>query len=277
MTERPRVYPPAIGHVRAAARMPALSVAEANCAHAETRIAADPRWLGPSRRPRMERDRPGRGAELAPAAGRMPAHADRHARRARRPARWADGQFRGRAHEHRCRARRLPGADAHRPGHPRWQLRRKSGVYVRVRWRAIQWRHPARVRVAVAGRRAFARGACARLSRRRSGRGPEVHRRACLHRRPRYAAEKCGCVVAGAAGEMCGAARRAHRQRDRSLLRDGSRQPLGAGRTRVSRDHRGERGVPCRGRAGRARSRLRARRERRVRAADRDRRRREAS
>ena len=61
-----------------------------------------------------QRDREGERAELAPSARRVPAHAGRDARPARRPAGRPDGQFRSRPHEHRLGPHRLPGPDPHR-------------------------------------------------------------------------------------------------------------------------------------------------------------------
>jgi hypothetical protein len=222
----------------------------------------------------MECDRAGERAELAAPALRVPEHADRHPRPACRLARRADGQFRSRTHEHRRRPRRVSGTHAHRPGRPRRQFRPQPRAGAGVRRREGERRHLARVRPDVAGRRAFARRPRVRLPRRRSRCRRECHRRACVHRWPRYAAEECGRVAAEARRQVCGPVRRAHRHRDRSLLRDGPRQPLGAGRAGVSRDHRGQRGLRCGRCDDCARCGLRPRRNRRVREADRDRRRR---
>ena len=85
-----------------------------------------PRWLGHFRQARAVR--PGRGAhaERRPPDARLPPrHAD-HLRPRCRPARGADGQFRGRAHEHRRGPGGADGSGADRPCHSDGHLRRRT-------------------------------------------------------------------------------------------------------------------------------------------------------
>ena len=128
-------------------------------------------------------------AELRPDLGELPACAARRARAGRRAARGADGQLRGRPHEHRRRPRRLDGPAADRQRHRRRQLRRQRGARGLRRGGQGERRHRARRRARLARRRARApaphrRGGGGDRGGGGAGRGPR------LPRRPRRAAEE---------------------------------------------------------------------------------------
>ncbi len=128
-------------------------------------------------------------AGLRRAARALPARRARRLRRGGRPAARADGQLRGRAPQHRRRARRLPGADADLEGDRR---RRRSS-------RTACWCRPATRRRGGGARStswACSRtaactatwGTSRRASSWRGGAARRPRRRARLPRRPRHAA-----------------------------------------------------------------------------------------
>ena len=198
----------------------------------QTVAAADPRRLGPSRGTRRQRHRAGRAAELAPAAGRVPAHPGPHRGPLRRPAGRADGQFRSRPHEHRRRPHRLPGPDPRRCRDRGRQFLRQcrtaGGLRRRPRRPAAPCMCSACCRpAACTATRAHifamielaARAAACRASPCMPSSTAATRRRA----RPKPACARCrqACDARG---------QRAHRHDQRPLLRDGSRPALGSRR-----------------------------------------------
>ena len=238
----------------------------------QARAPADPGRLGPSRGGGGRQcPGPGRPAELAAAAGRLPAHPGAHRGPPRRPAGGPDGQFRGRPHEHRRRAHRLPGPDPGGRRHRGRQFQHQPRVAGGVRRRRRGGRHPAPVRPALAGRRAQPPGAPVRHARAGGRAGRAGRGGACLPGRARYPAAFGRGEPAQAAGAVREGEGRPHRHRQRPLLRHGSRQALGPCRARLPGHHRGDGAVPLRRCAGGTARSLRARRGRRVRHADRGR------
>ncbi len=221
------------------------------------RRARHPRRLGSRSTGAWKRDRARRDTGLRQALGAVPAHHTEGVGRGRRAAARADGQLGGRAPHDRIGSRPQPGPDARQrrgrgrfPGDERRAARRLSkGARARgqrppagprvARWRAFPHRSPA----------------CAPRS--RSNAGSELeHLDSRVHRRPRRLApiRRDGSRRASP---------RPHRDRVRAVLRDGSRQPLGKDRSRISRDlprRRQPRNGPGRG----GRGELRTRRDGRV-------------
>ena len=187
--------------------------------------------LSPAREAQRRRAR--RHAELRPDLGDLPARAAGRARARRRPARGADGQLRGRPHQHRRRPGGLDGPAAHRQRHRRRQLRRRT-----PRSRPSS-RRSGRARARRTSPGSPRRAACTPTSARSPPRraaiaAAGVHGRgARLPRRPRRSAAERRRPDRRARG---GAARgRAHRHGQRPLLRHGPRQALGPGGARRSR------------------------------------------
>ena len=189
--------------------------------------AVHSRRLGPQPVARGERRRRSADAELRPDLGELPARDARRARAGRRAARGADGQLRGRAHQHRRRPGGLDGPAADRQRDRRRQLRRQSRARALHRGAEGERRAP---RISPGSPR---RAGCTRTSgtsrrrRRRSRRpGVPVAVHAFLDGRdvpPSSAAGAGRRARGGAAG------RRAHRHGLGAVLRDGPRQALGAG------------------------------------------------
>ena len=206
----------------------------------------------------------------------FPEYAGPHLRALRRPARRPDGQQRSGPSEHRRGPRRPHGRHPHRP-HDR--LRRVLQEPGAAR------RHEARAHAPAAPdgpvqrrRRAFAaRRISTPCSKWRSSEGVERGLRPLLHGRPRHAARKrrrlsCEQLQKETARDR----RREDRDGLRPLLRDGSRQALGAHRARLRRHGARQRREGHRSGGGDA-ALLRKGRDRRVHRAGHHRRRAQAS
>ena len=200
---------------------------------AASRRARDSRRLRLPRSHARQRHRAREEAALGRAHRDVPAHVDRRLRVRRRPAARTDGQFRGRAPQHRRRPRRLPGLHANRPRDRNRRVRAQSGA-ARRRRRApapAARRCTCSVSLSPGGVHSHERQIAAMVelaaARRRA-----AHPRARVPRRPRYAAAKRGRVARAAGRRVRAPSGRAHRFDRRPLLRDGSRPALGARRAR---------------------------------------------
>ena len=188
------------------------------------------RWVWRSSVRKGQRDRIGATALLVGPQGEVALDHAAGERRRRRPAVRVDGQLRSRAPQHRRGPHRLPRDHAHRQGDPRRRVPEEPGAAERHRAREERQRPVAPVRPRLGWRRAQQRptpeGAAADVQASRPrGRSRAI---ACVPRWPRHAAafgaEVCRC------GRRLDARTRhgPHRNGDRSLLRDGSRQAMGA-------------------------------------------------
>ena len=153
-----------------------------------------PGRLGPSRRNREQRHRPGADAGLGPADGDLPARARRRFRTSCRAAGRPDGQFRGRPYVDRRRPGRAAGSAEDRRGGRRRLAGRTAGPRQVRRGADCLRRHRPCHGPAVAGRRPFPPepyGGCGESPclARRTGRGPR------LSRRPGYPAAKRGKIT----------------------------------------------------------------------------------
>ena len=195
----------------------------------QTRPAADSRWLGPSRGARQQRAGPGRPAELAPAAGRTA---------------------------------RTPWCETHgqHVGLPDGQMGNSEVGHMNIGAGRIVYQDLTRIDAAIADGSFFHNAAllqaCAaaksgsgtlhvfgllspggvhshedayfRDARPGGEAGRRAHCRACVSRRSRHAAAKRARVAGETPGQVRGVAECVRRHDQRALLRDGSRQALGA-------------------------------------------------
>ena len=180
----------------------------------------------------------GPDADFRPAVADLPARLPAHLRPRCRPAGRADGQFRGRAPEHRRRPRGDAGAAADRRRRSRTAASRRQPALIGAdRGAEAVGRDLPPDGPRLARRRALA----TRTMRPRwhaSLADAGVPRRACTpsptaatRRRSRPATTCSDCCARASA-------RRTHRHRHRPLLRDGPRQALGPGREGLLRDGR---------------------------------------
>ena len=185
---------------------------------------------------------------MAPVDGAVAAFAFTGERALCRASRRANGEFRGRAHQSRRGPARDAGFAADRRGDRLRRTRADAGFARFYRPLKGEGRHSSPDGVAVAGRRPFAPA---------PDRGTRPHRRrggcagggACFSRRPRYAAPGRLALFREIRSRCRGARQPCHRDRQRPLLCDGSRQALGPGRTRLPgyRRRRGRDRGPCGG------------------------------
>ncbi len=173
-----------------------------------------------------------------------------------------DGELGGRAPHDRVRPDPVPGPRACEPRGRGRLVRTEPRAHGRVPARARARRRRPSARTRLLRRRSLAHRPPARAPRAGRARGDGgADMGACVHGRAR-------CVSACGGEGSGGAARCAHRNGLRALLRDGSRQPLGADRPR-SRSDRVRRGHACRGSRRGGSRQLRAGSDRRVRRAGR--------
>ena len=239
--------------------------------HAGSLAGADrARRLGPGAAGAGKRDRPGLDARFRRPLGGLPAHDAVGQRARRRPSRRPDGQLRGWAPQPGRGIDRRAGPDPDRRRDRRRQLLREPRAARRLRGGPLRApRAPAPDGPRIRRRRPLGLGAHRGVHRDGRPRGCARLGGACVHGRPRHAADG-GRRLHPGAGALA-TSRRTDRHGVRPLLRHGPRSPLGQDRARLRRD-RGRPGAAGRERRGRDQRRLRTRRDRRVRAPARDRR-----
>ena len=180
---------------------------------------------------------------------RVPAHPALRPGPRRRATGGPDGQLRGRPPQPRRRRDRQAGPGPDRRRRRRRQLLRQRGAARRLRACPHQpARPPAPARARLRRRRPLRLGAHRGDDRARLAGGRPRRRLPRLHRRPRHAPARRQGLPRGT-GALA-ARRRPRRHRQRPLLRDGPRHPLGADQARLRRD---------RPRPGPARAELRSR------------------
>ncbi len=204
----------------------------------ETRCPLHSRRLGDKPRHLRQRPRACRDAQFRPDLGHLSARDARNTWPGRGSALRSDGQFRGRAHQHRRGPDRGDGSGDDRPRDRGRRLRRETRA-ARVHRGAPGFGRDGACRgPCLAGGRSLPhephrRSGARHRRRRHPGRRPRDHRRA---RRAPAVGRRPGRRARGRTAE-----RRPHRHRHRPLLRHGPRQPLGAGREGLPR-HRGGQG-----------------------------------
>ena len=232
-----------------------LSPERARNADTPPRDACHPRWLGLARGTGRQRGPSGEHADLRSHLGDVSACAAPHLRQRCGPASRTDGQLGSRASQHRRGTRGDAGTAAHRSCDRKWRAGEEPGARRLHRNAEADRRHLSPDGARVARRRAFA----PEPRRRARGDSQQCRHPGCLprlHGRTRHAAPR-GCGIHGAPccrPAACGP----RRDRHRPLLRDGSRQPLGA-RVESLRGRRRRQGRGLRRSGGRDRRRVQTR------------------